>query len=387
MTAKTTNSTPTSAKTLLNKKWVLKSFPKEKFIASRDAELVEEEIDLTKIPSNKVVIKIHEVSIDAFIRTMLDDTKNCVHGGSCLNQPLPAQGYGSVIKTANTMEDSKDNGSSTVTSHPVGTLVLGLLQAASYAILDVTDAQGLLKFSPFPGTPPRAGLGLLGISGITAYMGTFVSPPKKPQRGDTVVVSAAAGAVGCIAAQMAKLCGAARVVGIAGGEEKCRFLTEELKLDGAVDYKKMGDDGVTSTLGAQLDKMCPDGIDFFFDNVGGETLDEVLKRINKHSRIVICGAVSQYDSGNINNKSEIKGPSHYIKIAETSSSITGFNAMHYEGYFLKAIGYLAWHYYRGNIVCPEHIEKGIESFGNSVEMLFSGGHKGRLIVDFLAEQQ
>ena len=99
---------------------------------------------------------------------------------------------------------------------------------------------------------------------------------------------------------------------------------------------------------------------------------------------MICGAASQYNSGNINNKSSIKGPSHYIRLAETSSTLSGFNMMHYSNSFIKAFGYLAWHYYRGNIMCPEHVENGIESFGNSLEMLFSGGHCGRLIVDVLA---
>lgn len=156
-----------------------------------------------------------------------------------------------------------------------------------------------------------------------------------PSKGETVVVSA--GAVGCIAAQMAKRCGA-RVIGIAGEETKKRFRLEELKLDGAVDYKRERTD---STIGEQLDELCPDGIDFFFDNVGGEALDEVLQRITLHSRTVICGAVSHYDSGDINNKSQMQGPSHYIRVAEMSSSITGFNMMHYSKRFLSAFLYLA----------------------------------------------
>ncbi len=226
-----------------------------------------------------------------------------------------------------------------------------------------------------PGTDPSASLGMLGISGIAAYIGMFVSPSKIPQKGETVVVSAAAGAVGCIAAQMAKLCGA-RVVGVAGGSKKQQYLLNELKLDGAVDYKS-----TDKTMGEQLDEACPDGIDFFFDNVGGDILDEVLQRINLHSRIVICGAASQYDSGNINNKSSIVGPSHYVKLAETSSSMSGYNMMHYPKSFIKAAVYLHYHYYRGNIVCPEHTEEGIESFASSLEKLFSGGHIGRLIVN------
>merc|ERR1712232_1208860 len=116
---------------------------------------------------------------------------------------------------------------------------------------------------------------------------------------------------------MGKLTGA-RVVGVAGGEIKKKFLLEELKLDAAIDYKCKD-----KALGEQLDEACPDGIDFFFDNVGGDLLDEVLQRINLRSRIVICGAISQYDSGQINKKSTIKGPSHYVRLAETSSTMSG----------------------------------------------------------------
>ncbi len=250
-----------------------------------------------------------------------------------------------------------------------------MLTATSYAIVDKAASGMLIKKMTLPRQEPNSSLGLLGISGIASYIGMFVSPNKCPQKGETVVVSAAAGAVGCIAAQMAKLAGA-RVIGVAGGSKKQDFILNTLKLDGAVDYKC-----TKQTIGEQLDIACPDGIDFFFDNVGGEILDEVLQRINLHSRIVVCGAISQYNSGNINNKSAIKGPSHYVRLAEQSSSLTGFNMIHYSSHFFAAVRYLYWHYYRGNIICPEHVEKGIESFGKCLETLFSGGHCGRMICE------
>jgi len=350
------------ASTVSNKKWVLKSYPQGKFTASRDAELIEETLDLGSVPDDKIVIEVQALSVDAFVRTMLDETKNVAHGAAGINQPIPALGYGKVIKGNQKFKE--------------GSVVTGLLGATKYAVV---GNEGLSPHMTLPRAKPTSSLGVLGISGIAAYVGMFVSPSKCPQKGETVVVSAAAGAVGCIAAQMAKLCGA-RVVGVAGGAKKTKFLLEELKLDAAVDYKDE-----TKTLGEQLDEACPDGIDFFFDNVGGDLLDEVLQRINLHSRTVICGAISQYDSGNINNKSAIKGPSHYIKLAEMSSTISGFNMMHYSKFFLSAFRYLAWNYYRGHIVCPEHVENGIESFGSSLENLFAGGHCGRLIVDVSAE--
>lgn len=342
---------------LTNRKWILKAYPQGKFNASTDAELVEETIDLSTIEKDKVVIEVHALSVDAFVRTMLDEQENAAHGAAGIGKAIPALGYGKVIKGNDKFK--------------TGSLVQGLVSASTYV---VSSSEGLTAKISLPGVDPMASLGVLGISGIAAYVGMFVSPSRCPQRGETFVVSAAAGAVGCIAAQMAKLCGA-RVIGVAGGLKKQRYLLDELKLDGAVDYKSQ-----TKTLGKQLDEICPEGIDFFFDNVGGEILDEVLQRINLHSRIVICGAISHYDSGHINNKSLIKGPSNYVRLAEKSSTISGFNMMHYTKFFLGAFRYLMWHYYRGNLVCPEHVEVGIESYGHSIELLFSGGHCGRLVV-------
>jgi NADPH-dependent curcumin reductase CurA len=350
-----------SKNTLSNKKWTLTAYPEGKFNANRDVTLVEETIDLDHdVESNKIVIEVDAVSVDAFIRTMLDI--KAYHGAVSLNSPIGAVGYGTVIKAG-----------SDVTTFKEGDIVMGMLQAATYVVV---PCEGLQIKRNLPYVAPTASLGLFGISGLTAYIGMFVSPAKGPQKGETVVVSAAAGAVGCIASQMAKLAGA-RVIGIAGGPIKKKFILEELGLDGAIDYKD-----TEKSIGKQLDEQCPDGIDFFFDNVGGKTLDAVLERINIWSRISICGAISQYDSGKINEKNLIEGPSHYIKLAEMSSSMTGFNMMHYPTYFTAAITYLAWHHYRGNIKCPEHVEKGLEAFPVALEKLLSGGHCGRLIVDF-----
>lgn len=344
---------------LSNSKWVLRAHPKGKFEASRDAELVEEQLCIADVSEDKIVVEVHALSVDAFIRTMLDDTKNVAHGGGILNEPIPALGYGKVVRGND--------------QHPTGSMVTGMLQGAQYAIVGTA---GLQTHRVFPRADPKDHLGVLGISGLAAYIGMF-SASRGPQKGETVVVSAAAGAVGCIAAQMAKLSGA-RVIGVAGGPRKRKFLLEDLKLDGAIDYKDPG-----STIGAQLDEACPDGIDFFFDNVGGDLLDEVLQRLKLRARVVICGAISQYDSGNINDKARIAGPSHYIKVAEMSATISGFNMMHYTNHFLAAVRYLAWHYYRGNLRCPSHVETGIASFGGSLEKLFAGGHCGRLVVDVI----
>jgi len=361
--------TASTSSTIQNKKWVLVEHPDGHFDATRDAKLVEETIDLDSIDfdgtgrdfslePDQVVVQVEALSIDAFLRTMLDPT--AYHGNIHPGSTLPAMGYGTVLKAGPQAKFKP------------GTTVSGLLGASTIAMKKSSD---LSKIMSVPGVKTSLFLGYLGISGLTAYTGMFLAEPNYPQKGETVVVSAAAGATGSIAAQMAKLCGA-KVVGIAGGKEKTKFLLEELGLDGAIDYKDK-----SKSVDEQLDEQCPDGIDFFFDNVGGEILDVILERITLHARIIICGAISQYGSGNINKKGGVRGPSNYTKLAERSSTMTGFNMMHHSSKFYKAFPYLLWHYYRGNIKVPEQIEDGIESFPFALEKLFSGGHCGRLLVN------
>jgi NADPH-dependent curcumin reductase CurA len=222
---------------------------------------------------------------------------------------------------------------------------------------------------------PSLSLGLLGLSGLTAYTGLFLASPKGPKKCETVVVSAAAGAVGCVAAQLAKLQGA-RVVGIAGGPKRAKFLRQDLQLDAAVVYK----DSSTS-LAEQLDQASPDGIDLYFDNVGGSTLDAVLFKLNQGARVIICGAISQYSTGDINSK-RVQSPANCIQLATKNASMTGFTFDRFlVSALLRGLPYLSYNYYRGLIHLPEHMEQGIESFGRALEMLFTGGHIGRLLID------
>jgi len=373
------------------KKWVLVNRPDGLFSANRDAKLVKENIDLDlidftctekekdlypdTIPKNEqggwslepddLVIAVEALSVDAAIRTMLDE--NAFFGGIKPGSTIPAQGYGKVIKAGPKNKFRE------------GAQVKGLLEAAT---ITVKKSQGLTRntLAFLPNVKLSTSLGCLGISGITAYIGTIVVPTKKPQKGETVVISAAAGGCGNIAAQIAKLRGA-RVVGIAGGPLKKKFLLEEMGLDGVVDYKDK-----SRTLQEQMKEACPNGIDFFFDNVGGSTLDAVLEQINSGSRIVVCGAVSQYARGCV-NKGNVHGPTNYLKLAERSSTLTGFNMADYEKYFMEAKSYLLCHYYRNNIKLYEHWEEGIERFPMALEMLFTGGHIGRLLVDVDGKQQ
>ena len=252
-----------------------------------------------------------------------------------------------------------------------GSRVVGMLGAQSLARV---DASALQAGATLPGTRPSDSLGRMGISGLTAYIGVaaVLGPPK---RGQVVVVSAAAGAVGSLAAQIAKARGA-RVLGVAGGEEKCRYLTERLGLDGAIDYKS-----TSRSLAEQLDTLAPDGVDFFFDNAGGPILDAVLARLRLHARVVVCGGIHHYDAG-AQNKGTVRGPSDYLKLAEKSSVMRGFNVMHYLPNKLPAfLLNMLWLIWRGKLVMDEHVEEGIGSFAAAMEMMYRGGHVGKLLVN------
>jgi len=254
----------------------------------------------------------------------------------------------------------------------VGTKVQGGLGAQTLAKL-APGPMGPMAVLPLPFVPLRFWLGLLGLTtGLTAWVGIF-RVAKRPRRGETVVVSAAAGATGSIAAQLAKSTGA-RVIGVAGGPSKCDFLTSKLQLDAAVDYKASH-----QTLDEQLESLAPGGVDFFFDCTGGDILDAVLRRINAKGRIVICGAASQY-SGNL-NKGKVQGPSEYLKLAERGATMTGYNVVNYMSSLPIAILSLLWASFRKRVVMHEHIEKGIDKFAGAMEKMFTGGHMGKLFVD------
>lgn len=250
---------------------------------------------------------------------------------------------------------------------------MGLLGAASIVKLSKEQAAMAKPVPAWPGVLPTCFLGLLGFnSGLPAWVGIY-SVTTPPRRGEVVVVSGASGATGSLAAQLAKHTGA-KVIGIAGGEAKTRYLLDELGLDGAIDYKS------EQTVGAQLDALSPDGVDFYFDTVGGGMLDAVLQRIRTSGRVVICGATSQYN-GNL-NVGKVQGPSQYLKLAERGASMVGFNVL--RGFSSKvpfAMIHLLWLKFRKKIFIREQIEPGIASFAPAMIKMFTGGHRGKLLVD------
>jgi NADPH-dependent curcumin reductase CurA len=205
----------------------------------------------------------------------------------------------------------------------------------------------------------------LGMTGYTAYFGLL--DVGQPKSGQTVVVSAAAGAVGSIVCQIAKLKGC-RVVGIAGGAEKARYLKEVLGLDAAIDYK-------AGPVAQALKAATPEGIDLYFDNVGGDILDAVLMRINRHARIVVCGGISQYA-----DIEHARGPANYLQLVAQSATMQGFTMRDYMQRIPEAFVALAGWHAQGEIQFREHVLQGIESFPLAFDMLFSGANQGKLLI-------
>ena len=237
----------------------------------------------------------------------------------------------------------------------------GLLGVQAYAI---SDGQGLMKVDPRLAPLPTY-LGTLGMPGLTAYFGLL--DVGKPQAGETLVVSGAAGAVGSVVGQIAKIHGL-RVIGIAGGADKCRYLIDELGFDAAIDYK-------SQDVAAELAVLAPKGVDVYFDNVGGDILDAVLTRLARGARIVICGAISQY-----NATAPIKGPANYLSLLVNRATMTGMVVSDYYGRAMEAATTMGGWMASGKLKTREDIVDGLDAFPQAFDMLFSGANNGKLVL-------
>ncbi|MGD0981684.1 MAG: NADP-dependent oxidoreductase [Solirubrobacteraceae bacterium] len=309
-------------------------------------ELTEQPIPTPGV--GELLIEVTHISVDPAMRGWMRDRPSYI-APVALGEVMRAPGVGRVV----TSHDQ---------SLPEGSWVTGLLGVQEYAISDGSD---LLRVDPDL-APVSCYIGALGIPGLTAYFGMRDIGRIKP--GDTVVVSGAAGAVGSIAVQIAKIEGC-RVVAVAGGGDKCAWLTEELGVDVAIDYKN--DD-----LGARLREATPDRVDVFFDNVGGEVLDRALARLAVHGRIVLCGAISQY------NATSPWGPVNYLSLITNRASMTGLIVFDYKDRYPEAIDKLAAWIGEGRLVVREQIVKGgIEQFPDTLLSLFAGENTGKLLLE------
>lgn len=297
--------------------------------------------------SGQVRVEVLALGIDAFIATTL--TESGFHRRTGVGDPIAALGVG-VVEAS---EDPSLSGGDVVVG-PLGAQTISVVSAAALRKIDV-DAVDATRY-----------LGPLGMTtGVTAYVGMrFVG---QVADGDTVVVSAAAGAVGSMAAQVAKLSGA-RVIGIAGGPRKSAYLTDELGLAGAIDYKN-------EDVAAKLRELAPDGVDVFFDNVGNPILDIVLDQLAERARVVICGAIANYG-----NMDAVSGPTNYLKLAERQARMEGFTVLHFTQRWPEAEEQLGRWLAAGELVATETVIEGIEQFPEAVAMLFNGSHIGKLLV-------
>ncbi len=229
----------------------------------------------------------------------------------------------------------------------------------------ISSGDHLVKVNPDL-APLPVYLSTLGMTGLTAYFGLL--DVAKPQSGETVVVSAAAGAVGSIVGQIAKIKGC-KVIGIAGGQDKCDYVMDVLGFDAVIDYKS-----TTESLRSGLMRACPEGVDVYFDNVGGPMLDTVLTRLRHRARVVICGAISQY------NQRKYYGPSNYMSLLVNRARMEGFVVFDYKDQYQQAIQDMALWRNEGKLHSREEVHKGLSNFPEALLRLFNGEKIGKLVL-------
>jgi NADPH-dependent curcumin reductase CurA len=294
------------------------------------------------------LVRVDYLSLDPAMRSWMNAGRSYIPPVE-IGQVMRAAGIGRVIESRHQ-------------DYHVGATISGIFGVQRYAVSDGHGATPVdTSLAPAP-----VHLGALGISGITAYFGLL--DVGRPQPGQTVVVSAAAGSVGSIAGQIAKIRGC-RAIGIAGGPEKCKLLVDELGFDAAIDYK-------AGNVRRQLREHAPEGVDVYFDNVGGSVLDDVLACLARGARIVISGAVSQY-----NATQPPSGPANYMQLLVKRASMTGFVIFDYAQRYPEAIAQLAAWIGAGKLTSREHIIDGdIWQFPETLLKLFTGDNMGKLIL-------
>jgi NADPH-dependent curcumin reductase CurA len=297
--------------------------------------------------AGQVLVKVLQLSLDPAMRGWMNEGRSYI----------PAVGIGEVMRAAGV-------GKVVASRNPkfaVGDHVSGSFGVQQYCI---SDGKGVAKIDLRVGTIPQW-LNALGMPGMTGYFGLLEVGQPKP--GETVLVSGAAGAVGQTVGQVAKIKGC-RAVGIAGGKAKCAFAVQELHYDACIDYK-------AGNVKDGLKEHCAKGVDVYFDNVGGEILDTVLTRINRGARIVICGAISQY-----NNTTPIKGPGNYMSLLVNRARMQGMLVFDYADRYALAVKDIAQWMKEGKFVSREDVVSGFENFPETLNRLFSGENFGKLVL-------
>ena len=310
-----------------------------------DWQLVEE--PARQPGEGEFLVRIEYISLDPAMRGWMNEGKSYV----------PPVAIGEVMRAYSAGEVVVSNNP----KFPVGSRVAGVFGVQQYALSDGKGARVVdTALAPLP-----TYLSVLGMTGMTAYFGLLDVGAAKA--GDTVVVSGAAGAVGTVVGQVAKIKGC-RVVGIAGGAEKCRWLVDELGFDAAIDYKH-------EDVRAKVREHCPKGIDVYFDNVGGEILDIALAQLALHARVVICGAISQY-----NATDSVKGPANYLSLLVNRARMQGMVVFDYAARYGEAAADMATWLAQGRLKSREDIVEGFDGFPDALLRLFRGENTGKLLL-------
>lgn len=329
---------------LMNRQLRLQSRPKG-LLAPGDLQLVE--APLPELKDGQALAKIKYLSMDPTMRIWM-----------AVDTYLPAVAIGDVMRAFGFAEITESR-------HPdfkKGDHVTGLTGLQEYVIIDGSEKRNFQKVPKIPFVSDTVFLGVLGINGLTAFFGMEIAQAKK---GETLVVSAAAGATGSIAGQIGKIQGC-RVVGIAGTDEKCAWLTKDLGFDAAVNYKN-------SDWKEKLAAATPNGIDINFENVGGEIMHAVLDRMNLHGRVVVCGLISGYTK-------EDPGLESFGTVLVKRLRVQGFIVIDHVARFMEAATQLGqWKMFR-KLKDRETIVEGLEKAPDAINMLFTGGNIGKLIV-------
>jgi NADPH-dependent curcumin reductase CurA len=329
----------------INRQWILKSRPKPGPLSNNDFELIQS--PLPTLQEGEFLVKNRMISCDPTQRAWLEkDTY------------LPAIPIGAVVSAMTVAEIVESR-------HPqfkVGSRVSALFGWEDYSLC---NGKGRFSVLPIPThVPDEVALSIFGMTGLTAFFG--MEEIGKPQQGETVVVSGASGATGSIAAQIAKLRGA-KVIGIAGGKTKCSWLTDKAAIDAAIDYKN-------EDVGERLRTLAPKGVNVYFDNVGGNILDAVLKQLALNARVVLCGGIIGY-TGEVDASIQ-----NYMSLVVTRSTMQGFLISDYAPRFHEGIAALGTWLQAGKLAYEVDIQQGLENAPQTLQRLFDGKNLGKQLL-------
>jgi len=332
----------------INKQWLLKQRPTG-MVGPEHFEYVESPMPQPDIVAGQVLLKTLMLSFDPAMRGWMMDEPSYLPPVA-LGEPMRASGVSQVVRSENS-------------DLPVGTLTQGLCDWQEYGI---GDPAGLVPPTALPaGTPPNLALSVFGGTSLTAYFGLL--DVGQPKAGETLLVSGAAGATGSVVAQIGKQLGC-RVVGIAGGAEKCAWLRDDCKLDEVIDYK-------AAELRAALAAACPDGVNVFFDNVGGEILEAGIEQMADFGRIVLCGAISGY-----NDAQPEPGPRNMMLLTTRRIRMQGFILLDYLDRTDEAVNALTEWVMAGQVLWREDIQEGFANIPNTLQRLFNGANQGKQLL-------